>query len=126
MTDIPILFGRFLVREGKISEDELAEVIKIQTELNQSFSTVALEGGFITIEDFKKALSHQRQKGISFKDALKELNIADDPTIERINKALKEKSLRLGEILVKRGLMTEEELEKALNEFKEKGVLKLL
>ncbi|RJQ18071.1 MAG: hypothetical protein C4560_07785 [Nitrospiraceae bacterium] len=121
--DNPILFGRFLVREGKISEKELLEVSKIQTEINRSFAVVALEGGFIGPEDFKAAIAYQRQKGIRFRDALTELKIADDETVGKIDKAQKDNAVRLGELLVKRGAITEEGLGDALNDFKEKGTV---
>jgi len=124
--EIPILFGRFLVRQGKISEEALSYVTKVQAEINQCFPAIALEGDFISLDDFKKALDYQRQNGIKFSEALKELNIANDETIEKINNMCRAKRVKLGELLVKRGFITEEELKKALEEFKNKGTKELL
>ncbi|MBI4847485.1 MAG: hypothetical protein HY808_02770 [Nitrospirae bacterium] len=118
-----ILFGRFLVRDGKVSEKELLNAIKVQHEINSSFAAIALEGGFITLDDFKKALSCQRQKGIKFREALIELKITDNDTVEKIDKAFNENTVRLGELLVKRGVITEDALKKALEDFKEKGTV---
>ncbi len=118
-----ILFGRFLVREGKISEKELIETTKVQSEINSSFSAAALEKALITIDDFKKAVAYQRQKGIRFKEALLELNIADNKTIEEFERTLNENTVRLGELLIKRSVITEDELAEALNNFKERGTV---
>lgn len=124
--DIPMLFGRFLVGEGKISEEDLLDVTRVQYEINRSFAIAALEGDFITLDDFKKAVAYQREKGIKFRDAIKELKIADETTLEKIDKALQDKSIKLGELLVKRGLLTESALNQLLKDFKEKGAKELL
>jgi len=124
--DIPIPFGRFLVRQGRLSEEELAEIIRVQAEINQSFATTALEDGYITLDQFKEALNYQREKGVSFKEALRELNIVDEATIEKIEEAVMKKYVRLGELIVKRGIMTDDELRELLKEFKEKGKISLL
>ncbi len=119
--DIPILFGRFLVRECKVSEEDLKEVTRVQSEINWSYATTAIGNDFITLEDLKKALTYQREKGIRFRDALTELKITDDETIKKIDDAHKENSVKLGELLVKKGMITKEALEEALTLFKEKG-----
>jgi hypothetical protein len=124
--EIPILFGRFLVRQGKISEEALLYVTKVQTEINQCFSAVALESDFISLDDFKKALNYQRESGIKFSEALKELKIANDETIEKINDMCRTKRVKLGELLVKRGFITEDDLKTALEEFKNRGAMELL
>jgi hypothetical protein len=121
--DNPILFGRFLVREGKISEKDLIETIKVQNEINRSFAVAALEKDLITIDDFKKALAYQKQKGIRFRDALLELNVADQKKIEEIETTFNGNTVRLGELLVRRGIISKDELEESLNNFKVGGVV---
>lgn len=124
--EIPLLFGRYLVHSGKISEEQLLEATKVQAEINRSFAVTALEHEFITLDDFKRALARQRQEGIRFREALVQLEIADEEKIEKIDKAINEKSVKLGEVLVKKGLMEENDLKETLAEFKEKGALELL
>lgn len=121
--DNPILFGRFLVREGKISEKELLETIKVQNEINRSFAVAALEKDLITIDDFKKALAYQKQKGIRFRNALLELNVADNKKIEEIESRFNKDAVRLGELLVKRGVISKDELAEALSNFKARGIV---
>lgn len=123
--EIPILFGRFLLREYKIPEDALRETINVQSEINWSFSSTALMTGLITVEDFKNALGYQRQRGIRFSDALAELEIADEETIKKIEIAHMERSVKLGELLVRNGILSEEDLKQALIKFKEKDFLVL-
>ncbi|MEW6599818.1 MAG: hypothetical protein AB1499_02520 [Nitrospirota bacterium] len=124
--EIPLLFGRYLVRHGKITEEQLSDATKAQNEINKAFAVIAIENDFITLDDLKKALAFQRKEGIRFREALLRLQIADDKTIEEIDKTVVEKSVKLGEILVIRGLLEENELNNILNEFKEKGTLELL
>ncbi len=61
--NIPILFGRFLVRTNKISEEELSKILRVQLEIKHSYASIALEHDLITIDDFKRALEYQRQGG---------------------------------------------------------------
>jgi hypothetical protein len=124
--EIPLLFGRYLVRRGKISEEQLLETTKVQAEINRSFAVAALENEFITLDDFKKAIAYQRQEGIRFREALLQLEIADEETIKRIHNASDAKSVKLGALLVKKGLMEENDLQATLDEFKAKGALELL
>ncbi len=120
---IPILFGRFLVREGKISEQDLRQLVQVQSELNSSYALAAIEGEFITIDEFKKTRSFQREKLINFRDALKELQIADDEKLAGIDESISSNNVRIGELLVQKGILSDEELKQVLADFKERGTL---
>ncbi len=123
--DIPILFGRFLVREGIITDEALTEAARVQTEINRSFDAVALVNDFINLEDFKKAIEHQREYCVSFREALQQLEIAEEETIGKIDETCSNRWVKLGELLVIRGILNEDELQNALDEFKEKGVVEI-
>ena len=124
--DIPILFGRFLVRKGKISNEALNEAIKVQSEINRSFAAVAVEHGLISFDDFKKALGHQRENGLRFRDSLAELKIADEETLSKIDSVFKETTIKLGELLVKREDLVRDDLEEALKDFRENNTMDLI
>lgn len=124
--DIPILFGRFLVREGIINNEDLMVAVRVQTEINRSFDAVALVNDFISLDDFKKAIEYQREYCVSFKEALQKLEITDEETIDKIDEACNKRKVKLGELLVTRGILKEEELQKVLDEFNEKGVVELV
>jgi len=93
--DIPILFGRFLVREGIITDEALTDAVRVQTEINRSFA-VALVSDFISLEDFKKAIEHQREHCVSFRGALQKLEIADKETIGKIDETCNHRRVKLG------------------------------
>ncbi len=119
--DIPILFGRFLLNKGIISKDKLSYALKVQSEINNSFLLTTLEGGYVKIEALKDAINLQRDKGLCFKDALMELKLIDEETIEKIKGEMAEKRIMLGDLIVKQGIITSHELEDALKEFHEHG-----
>ena len=58
---VPLMFGRFLVMNGKITDHELTEALNVQSELNMSFAEELLQGGHITMDQFRKAWSYQRK-----------------------------------------------------------------
>ena len=94
--DIPILFGRFLVREGIITDEALTDAVRVQTEINRPFDAVALVSDFISLEDFKKAIEHQREYCVSFRGALQKLEIADKETIGKIDETCNHRRVKLG------------------------------
>jgi hypothetical protein len=120
---IPLLFGRFLVRSGRIKENELARLLKVQSEVNDSYALTALNGGFVTLEKFKEIFDYQKTMAITFKEAMLELRVTDAAGLQAIEAAMKKSNVRIGELLITCALLTEEELNKALAEFKDKGTL---
>lgn len=120
---IPILFGRFLVREGKLSDKEIKELVQVQSEINNSFPVATLEGDFVNLDQFKKAREHQREKGVTFVESLKSLELANDDLIKEVEGKMKQNNVKLGELIVRRGIMSEDELKEVLDEFKERGKL---
>ncbi len=117
--NIPLLFGRYLVRRGKIKESDLTDVLSVQKEINMPLSVFALENGFISLEDFKKILRLQKEKALRFKDAAAELQILDEESIEEISQKQKASITPIGSLLIKRGLITSEELDSELKTMQE-------
>jgi hypothetical protein len=117
--EVSILFGRFLVRQGMLTEHDLAEAVNVQSELNHNYPATLLAAGMITLEDFKKCLAHQRAKGLTFRQSLLALNVATGNTIGAMDEAIRNSRIKLGEILVKRGHLKEEDLQAALTKFGE-------
>jgi hypothetical protein len=100
---VPLMFGRFLVMNGKITDQELTEALNIQSELNMSFAEELLEGEHITMEQFRQAWSYQREKFITFKEAVIELELVEQDVINEIEKSCGGKYIKLGELLVQKG-----------------------
>jgi hypothetical protein len=117
--EVSILFGRFLVRQGLLTERDLAESVNVQSELNHNYPATVLGDEMITLDEFRKCLAYQRQNGVTFRQALLALNVANGDSIRAMDEAIRKSRIKLGEILVKRGHLTEDDLEKALQRFGE-------
>ncbi|MDI6801976.1 MAG: hypothetical protein QMD01_08005 [Thermodesulfovibrionales bacterium] len=87
--DIPLLFCRLLVSQGRISDEDLDHALKVQNEVNLPMSVVAVENGFTGMEEFKKILTLQRDKAMTFEEAALQLNILNNDTIDAIRKKKK-------------------------------------
>lgn len=55
--------GRMLCRMGKITEQQLAEALRIQEETGAPLGEVLLKRGFVTSDDLSMALQSQRHRG---------------------------------------------------------------
>lgn len=117
--DVSILFGRFLVRKGLLTEHDLAEAVSVQSELNGSLALRALDAGLISLADFKKCLAYQREKGVTFRQAMVAANVAEPDRMKLIDDTLRQSRMKLGEVLVCRGNLSQEALDEALAEFRE-------
>ncbi len=117
--DIPLLFGRYLVKKGLLREDDLETVISVQRELNPTPSVIALEHGLISVEGFRRLREVQRQKGLGSFEAFRETGLLEEGRLEELERLVRACRVRIGEIIVRRGLIGAEALEEALRGFKE-------
>lgn len=115
--DTPILFGRYLVLGGLITEPEMAAAVAAQDELNGSFAVAALEQGELSVEDFLRCRENQRQKGMLFWEAALELGVLTEDAIERVQRRMQAERMRIGDVLVARGALPAEHLRDALRAY---------
>jgi hypothetical protein len=115
--DTPILFGRYLVLGGLITEPEMAAAAAAQVELNGSFAVAALEQGALGLEDFLRCREYQRQKGMLFQEAALELGVLTQDAIEQAQQRMQAERMRIGDILVARGALPAEHLRDALRAY---------
>lgn len=118
--EIPLLFGRFLVKQGRVKDEELDKALKIQKEINPPVGFFSLENGFVTPENFSALLKCQREEALSFREAALKLQILDETKLLEIEEKQKKAATNIGAILVKKGLLTEDDIEKELANFKER------
>ncbi len=118
--DIPLLFGRFLVKQGSVKEEDLDNALKVQKEINPPLGVYCLENSFITLENFMTILKCQREEALSFREAALKLRILEEAAILEIEEKQRKSAINIGTVLTKKGLMTEDDLEKELANFKEK------
>jgi len=121
-----MMFGRYLIMKGKITETDLEEALQVQSELNRSLAEELLEGDYLSLDGFKKAWQYQRENLITLKDAILALELMDPDELERIEINCSDKYIRLGELFVQKGTISDKELKDLLREFHEKGYEKEL
>lgn len=121
---VPMMFGRYLIMKGKITDQELNEALNVQSELNRSLAEELIERGHITLAGFREAWAYQREKFITFKEAVLELELVGREVIQEVEKACAGRHIKLGELLVQKGALTNDELISSLKEFKEGGYMK--
>lgn len=118
--EIPLLFGRFLVKQGSVKEEDLDNALKVQKEINPPLGVYCLENGFITLENFMAILKCQREEALIFREAALKLRILEEAAILEIEEKQKKSAINIGTILAKKSLLTEDDLKKELANFKEK------
>jgi hypothetical protein len=117
MPYIPLLFGRFLVKAGWVSEEQVEQALALQKELTPSFGLVAVLENMLTMDELHRILMHQRRLGLFFKEAVTQLGLLDDARLAGLEECRRSYTLRLGEALVVRGDLTDMELREALSAF---------
>lgn len=115
--DIPLLFGRFLVKQGKVKEAELHSALKVQKEINLPLSVFALESGCLTLESFMAALKCQREYALTFREAALRLKLIEEAVITELEEKQGKSATNIGAILIKKGSLTQEDLETKLADF---------
>jgi hypothetical protein len=122
--DIPLLFGRFLALKGLITDEELRDAITIQLQLNHYHcdAYLLLGKGLLDLEDVQRCRDYQMEKGRTLHEALLDLKLIETSALEFLQHA-ERPQLRLGEILVRRGSLSQQELQKALADFQKKNFL---
>ena len=100
--------GKLLVAEGRITEANLDEALSQQ---RLRIGEVLTQAGHLTDQQLDHALTQQGSSCRRLGDILKTLGYA---RAEQIDWALHKKNMKLGEILMEKGLLTDGELNRAL------------
>lgn len=111
------LFGDLLVEKEIVKSEELVDSLVEQS--SKLFSTVEIihHSKLLSPENILKALSLQTHKGIGFRSACVELNFWSKDLDQKVEQKIREIRIPLGQILIKRGVVTTEQLIEALDEF---------
>ena len=117
MPYIPLLFGRFLVKTGWVSEEQVEQASTLQKELTLSLGLVAVLENMLTMDDFRRILMHQRRLGLFFQEAVTQLGLLDDVRLAALEERRRSYTLQIGAALVVRGDLAETELQEALSAF---------
>jgi hypothetical protein len=115
--DVPLFFGRFLVTTGLLDEKDLETALIAQRDLSDCFLCSALEIGLITVQDFAKCRTYQREKFGTAEEALRHIANLTDTDMTHLKAFMADMHVPVGEMLTKRGLLTPEKLEQALQDY---------
>ena len=112
--DVPVLFGRFLVLNGILTEKDIADAVRVQKDLNASPLFRMVEKGLLSFDDVKRARAYQWERMTTFCQAIDALKIMVFNDCEAILNVVHQHHIPLGEILVKQGKITPKLLADAL------------
>jgi CheY-specific phosphatase CheX len=112
-------FGQYLLEKGRITSEQLVSALEQQKTIQAAIGTLALERGLLTAEQIKQILNQQRKTGLRFGEQAVAMGSL---TQTQVDELLREQEVshrvRLGEVLVSKGYLTLEMLEKELKEYK--------
>lgn len=99
---------------GKLTRSDLDEVVRVQKEINMELGVRALLEGLITLEGFKTIYERQCREVRPFEHIAIAEGLMNPEQMERLRGTHARKHARLGELLVRKGLVTEADVTEAL------------
>jgi hypothetical protein len=117
MSRIPLLFGRFLVKNGWASEANVQRAVQLQRELTPSMGLAAVLTGLLSIEALRQTLAHQRRTGQLFQEAVHTLGFLNDEQLAFLDAQCRATGLPLGEVMRCQGTLSAQDLQDALQAF---------
>ena len=112
-------FGQYLLEKGRITSEQLAAALEQQKTVQAAIGTLALERGLLTADEIKQILNQQRKTGLRFgEQAVARGSLTQTQVDELLREQEVSHRVRLGEVLVSKGYLTLEMLEKELKEYK--------
>ena len=108
LPDVPLLFGRFLVLGGHISESDIIEALRVQRDLNAMSALALIEQRLLSLEEIGRLWDCQRRELVSFEEAMDRQGLPAGTDPKTVLKALRGQSIPLGEILVGQGKISRE------------------
>ncbi|MCK7578607.1 MAG: hypothetical protein MZV65_24595 [Chromatiales bacterium] len=116
LPDVPLLFGRFLVLGGHISESDIIEALRVQRDLGAMSAFALIEQGLLSMEELGRLWDCQRRELVSFEDAMCRQGLPAGTDPKTVLKALRGQRTQLGEILVGQGKISREALNALLEQ----------
>ncbi len=111
-------FGNYLLANAYVTQEELFDAIKKQTEARMKLGTLAIHYGYMTASEVEEVVLQQTHDSRRFG----EIAISDGYlTEEQVNSLLQEQSpdfLLLGQVLVDNGVITNNDLENIIADYR--------
>src|SRR3989338_5280424 len=107
--------GEILIKEGILTEEQLAEVIKFQKGKDSytPLGEICVASGYLSRHELK-ALLKKYHKKMRIGEVFLALGIISEKQLEEALALQKDRKMRLGELLVEMKVITEEHLMEAL------------
>ncbi len=105
-------FGEFLLMRGRVSEDDLDEARHMQLVNNHLIGVLAMDHGLLKLGELEQILHHQAAIAPRprFGEVAVGLGYLSPQQLEVLVAVQRENRLRIGDVLVLRSTLTEEEL----------------
>lgn len=110
-------FGDFLVSEGHVSAEALADAVAHQQAVNLPLGALALARGLLTEAQVLRIHTEQRRRDLRFGELAVELGLLSPARLEELLREQQEGRVLLGEALVRRGHLDPARLEAAVAAF---------
>ncbi|MBK1717939.1 hypothetical protein CKO27_09840 [Thiocystis violacea] len=114
--DVPLLFGRFLVLGGFLTEADITGAIRVQRDLSATAMFVLVEQGLFSLEEIERLRACQRDAMVTLREAARRLRLPASGDLDAALDLVARQHARLGEVLVKQGKITRETLAAALEQ----------
>ena len=111
------LFGQYLVRMGKVTQDDIEEALLLQEVLEDTLGATALARDLITFRQVGDILDRIDESGEDFTEAAIGLGLLSTGQIEKLNREVEQSHFRLGQLLVATTKLSQAGLEAQLVEF---------
>lgn len=111
------LFGQFLIRRGKVRQEDIEEALILQDILRDSLGAVALARDIITFPQVGLILEKMDESEIGFSEAAVELGILTRKQVDDLEEQAGQCQFRLGQLLVATTKLDKQELEEELQVF---------
>jgi len=117
------LFGQFLIRRGKVLQDDIEEALVLQEILHDSLGAAALASDLITFKQVGEILDHMDNSASNFSEAAVELKILTPKQVEELKIKAGDCQFRLGQLLVATTKLSQNELDEELVHFASERLL---
>ncbi len=111
------LFGTFLVERGVVTEEEVAEALRLQQRMRPSKRIVALRLGVLSLRASRTVGDYMAKHGCAFEAAVLALGLPARQSTERITTERAKYDPRLGVVLMMMGKVEADELYTWLQSF---------
>ena len=101
-------FGRFLLRKGVITTEQLADAVDYQKEMNRRIGLIALDRGLLTQEQVQNILEEQKKKDLPFGEIAVRLKYLTRKKLDELLFLKNVNHVYLGEALLAKGYLSPE------------------